>query len=414
MRGNFVDLPTDCPQRDERLGWTGDVQIFAPTASYLYDCAGLLVSWLRDLSREQLARPDRTPPLVVPNVIDLQAAAAGWGDATVIVPWVVYQRFGDAAILHEQFPSMVAWLDGVAGKLDERGLWTDDEQFGDWLDPNAPPDEPSAGKTEPGLVATAYLARSAELLSMIAKTIGLPSAVRRYADLADRVRLAFAEEYTTPTGRLSSDSQTAFALAVEFGLLETPEQRQRAGRRLAELVRAADFRIGTGFVGTPLIADALCTVGESALAYRLLLERDCPSFLYPVTMGATTMWERWDSMLPDGTITPSTWTSFNHCAPGAVADWLHRTVGGLAPGAPGYRHLVVAPQPGGGLTKAATRHETPYGEAKAEWRRDGRTFFLTVTVPPNCTASVRLPGTIETHDVGSGTYRFTTAYADLT
>ncbi|MBO0746616.1 MAG: alpha-L-rhamnosidase, partial [Candidatus Dormibacteraeota bacterium] len=205
-------------------------------------------------------------------------------------------------------------------------------------------------------------------------------------------RHAFAREFATPSGNVLSDAQTAYALAICWNLLPDEAQRRRAGDRLADLVRAEDFRIGTGFVGTPLITDALTATGHADVAYRLLLQRACPSWLYPVSMGATTIWERWDSMLPDGSINPGEMTSFNHYAFGAVADWLHRTVAGLAPAAPGYRHLTIHPQPGSGLTEAAARHVTPYGEAAVAWRRDGGRLHLEATVPIGATATVRLPG----------------------
>jgi alpha-L-rhamnosidase len=406
MRGNFLDVPTDCPQRDERLGWTGDIQVFAPTGTFLYNCAGILTSWLRDLSAEQLAAEDQMPPLVVPDILDWKLDAAAWGDAAVMVPWTIYERFGDAEVLRAQFASMKAWVDGAAAKAGERGVWDSEWQFGDWLDPTAPPTDPGAAQTDVGLVATAYLARSAEVVSKAAALIGDDAAEAAYASLAARVREAFNDEYVTPTGRMACDTQTAFALAIEFHLLAKPEQRARAGRRLADLVHAGHYRIGTGFVGTPIIADALCSVGETQLAYRLLLETSCPSFLYPLTMGATTIWERWDSMLPDGSINPGEMTSFNHYALGAVADWLHRTVAGLAPGAPGYRRLIVAPRPGGDLTRAAAAHETPYGRASVAWELIEGSFMLDVVVPANCTASVFLPGSDEPVEVGSGRHEF--------
>jgi len=189
-----------------------------------------------------------------------------------------------------------------------------------------------------------------------------------------------------------SDAQTAYALAIEFGLLPRPRQRQRAAQRLSALVRANGYRIGTGFVGTPLICDALCNTGNYAAAYHLLMQRECPSWLYPVTMGATTIWERWDSMLPDGSVNPGEMTSFNHYALGAVADWLHRTVGGIAPGEPGYRQIVIRPRPGGGLSHASTRHLTPYGMAECSWSISDGKMDLSVVIPPNTTGSVSLPG----------------------
>ena len=334
MRGNFLDVPTDCPQRDERLGWTGDVQVFSPAATFLFDATGFLSSWLADLAAEQHA--DGSVPFVIPDVLDNPgAAAAGWGDAATLVPWVVYQRSGDLALLARQLPSMRAWVDRAAALAGDDHLWTGGFQFGDWLDPTAPPDAAAEAKADPDVVATAHLARSAEVVSLAATLVGELDIADRYARLADRVRGAFAREYVTVGGRVLSDAATVYALALEWSLLPTEEQRRHAGERLADLVRTAGFRISTGFLGTPLIADALTSTGHADVAYRLLLQTGCPSWLYAVTMGATTVWERWDSLLADGSINPGEMTSFNHYALGAVADWLHRTVAGLAPGAPG-------------------------------------------------------------------------------
>ena len=413
MRGNFFDLPTDCPQRDERLGWTGDLQVFSPAASFLYDSAGFLDSWLRDLAAEQKEHGGVVPP-VVPNTMDgAVLGAAAWGDAAVIVPWVLYQRFGDRTILERQFDSMRAWVDWIAGQAGESLLWDQGFQFGDWLDPAAPPENPGAARTSHALVATAYFARSAELVSHAARVLGLRTEEVHYQSLATRIREAFTKEYVTPAGRLLNDVQTAYTLAIEFGLLPEPEQRQHAAQRLSELVRSDGYHIGTGFVGTPLICDALCNSGHHAVAYRLLMQRECPSWLYPVTMGATTIWERWDSMLPDGSINPGEMTSFNHYALGAVADWFHRTVGGLAPAEPGYRHIAIQPRPGGGLTHATARHRTPYGIAQCAWKiQDGR-IDVDAIVPPNTTASVRLPGTeAEPVTVQSGAHHWSYEYRD--
>ncbi|GAA2212647.1 glycoside hydrolase family 78 protein [Nonomuraea monospora] len=391
MRGNYVDLPTDCPQRDERLGWTGDIQVFAPAAAFLFDCAGPLSSWLADLAAEQ-SEVGTVPHYVpwVPLVFDVSPTAA-WGDAAVLVPWVLYQRTGDLGLLGSQYASMAAWVDQV-GTLTRGHLWDRGFQFGDWLDPAAPPDDPGKARTDHALVATAYHAWTAPVLAETAALLGHDADAARYAELAERVRAAFRREFVTPSGRLACDTQTAYALALTADLLDGPEQRERAGRRLVELVAADDHRIGTGFVGTPLICDALCSVGAYDTAYKLLTQRACPSWLYPVTMGATTIWERWDSMLPDGSVNPGEMTSFNHYALGAVADWMHRTVAGLAPAEPGYRKLLVRPRPGGGLTHARATHLTPYGEAEVAWRLDGERLSVTVQVPQNTTAVVELPG----------------------
>lgn len=391
MRGNFLDVPTDCPQRDERLGWTGDIQVFAPTASFLFDCAGFLTSWLADLAAEQ--EDDGSVPFVVPDVLrENGPAASAWGDAAVVVPWVLYERTGDVELIRRQLPSMRAWVDRMHALAGADLLWTGGFQFGDWLDPTAPPDDPAQAKADPDVVATAHFARGADLVAGAARVVGDIGTAEGYADLAARVRTAFADEYVTEGGRVLSDSQTVYALALRWDLLPQASQRARAARRLADLVRAAGFRIGTGFVGTPLVTDALTDAGYARTAYRLLLQTGCPSWLYPVTMGATTVWERWDSLLPDGSVNAGEMTSFNHYALGAVADWLHRRVAGLAPAAPGYRRLDVRPVPSSALTHAYARHLTPYGEASVGWHRQDGVLTVRLSVPVGVTADVVLPG----------------------
>jgi alpha-L-rhamnosidase len=402
MRGNFVDVPTDCPQRDERLGWTGDIQIFAPTASFLFDTAGFLSSWLADLAADQL--PNGAVPYVIPDVLDTSTpTAAAWGDAATIVPWVLYRSYGDPQILERQFDSMRGWVDKIAS-LTTDGVWAGGFQFGDWLDPTAPPDNPFAAKADRDVVATAHLARSAEIVADAARVLGLDG--EHYKKLAATTREAFARHYVTPSGRILSDASTVYALALEWALLPTAEQRRSAADQLADLVRTNGFRIATGFVGTPLVTDALTTSGHADLAFRLVLEKGCPSWLYPVTMGATTIWERWDSMLPDGTINPGEMTSFNHYALGAVADWFHRVVAGLSPSAPGYRHITIKPVPHNALTHAAARHHTPYGEAASSWRRESGQLIVEAVIPAGVTATVHLPGALP-FDIRHGQHSWT-------
>ncbi len=411
MNGNFFDIPTDCPQRDERLGWTGDIQVFSPTASFIYDVSGFLASWLADVAAEQ-ERSGGVVPFFVPNSAYPGAVpAAAWGDAAVIVPWVLYQRFGDTGILEAQFESMCAWVDVVAERAGASRLWDKGMQFGDWLDPAAPPESPGAARTPSYVVATACLARSAELVSQIAGLLGHTEAGARYGALAAEVRTAFAAEYVTPAGRVLGDSATAYCMALQWALLPDEGQRRRAGERLLELVRADAYHIATGFVGTPLVCDALCDLGYEEAAYRLLTQRECPSWLYPVTMGATTIWERWDSMLPDGSVNPGEMTSFNHYALGAVADWLHRHLAGLAPAEPGYRRLEIRPRPGAGLTYARAQHRTPYGTALCAWRIADGAITVEAEIPANTMARVTLPGREDAPlEVGSGRYCWTYAY----
>ncbi|WP_234021547.1 family 78 glycoside hydrolase catalytic domain [Streptomyces sp. 351MFTsu5.1] len=400
-RGNFLDVPTDCPQRAERLGWTGDIQVFSPTASFLFDTAGFLSSWLADLAAEQ--HLDGSVPFVVPDVFGAEPAegvpgflitpspaAAAWGDAAAVVPWVLYERYGDTGIIERQYVSARAWVDKIASLTTDE-VWAGGFQFGDWLDPAAPPDNPFAARTPADVVATACLVRCARIVATMAAVLGRFEEAGQYDALASGTREAFARAFVDDSGRIAGDSPTAYAMALRWDLLSRADQRKAAGSRLADLVRASGYRIATGFVGTPLITDALTAAGHSDVAHRLLLERECPSWLYAVTMGATTVWERWDSMLPDGTVNPGSMTSFNHYALGAVADWMHRTVAGLAPGAPGYREIVVRPLPNRSLTHAGARHLTPYGEASVSWRRDGGRFHLEVVVPVGSQATVHLP-----------------------
>jgi alpha-L-rhamnosidase len=409
MRGNFLDLPTDCPQRDERVGWTGDIQVFAPTASYLFDCAGLLSSWLADLAVEQL--PDGTVPWYVP-VIPAHAMwtpirpGAAWGDAAVLVPWTLYQRFADLGILAAQYDSARRWVDLMARRAGADRIWAGDFQLGDWLDPDAPPEDPADGKTDKDLVATAYFGWSARHVGQAAAALGRTDDARRYQRLADEVEAAFTRRYQSSPQRLTSDAATAYALAVVFGLAPDEPTRQAYGDRLAELAEAAGYRVSTGFVGTPLIADALSSTGHTDAAYRLLCARECPSWLYPVLQGATTVWERWDSLLPDGTVNPGQMTSFNHYALGSVGDWMHRVVAGLAPAAPGYREILFRPRPGGGLTSASAAHDSPYGRVSIDWRlREGQ-LEVSVEVPTGATATLDLPGQ-EPRPLGPGPHTTT-------
>ena len=411
MRGNFLDIPTDCPQRDERVGWTGDIQVFAPTASFLYDVSGMLSSWLKDVAIEQL--PDGTVPWYVPVIpahrmwTPIRPGAA-WGDVATFTPWTLFERFGDEGVLAAQYESAKAWVELIERLAGPGRLWNEGFQLGDWLDPAAPPHDPADAKTDRHLVATAYFARSADRLARMADLLGRSDDAERFARLAAEVRDAFTRAYVLPDGRMTSDAQTAYSLAIAFELIPD-ELRDAAGRRLAELVEEAGHRIATGFVGTPLVSDALTSTGHPDAAYHLLLEEQAPSWLYAVKQGGTTIWERWDSLQPDGTVNPGKMTSFNHYALGAVADWLHRVVAGIAPAAPGYRRIRFRPQPGGGMTHAAAEHETPYGRAAISWRIEEGRLLAEVTVPTGSEATVELPGA-EPVAVTSGTHRFESAW----
>ena len=407
MRGNFLSLPTDCPQRDERFGWTGDIQAFAPAASYLFDSASLLSSWLEDLSLEQDAAGG-VVPFIVPDVLGGSGAPiAAWGDAATVVPWTLYNRFGSHDVLVRQFESMSAWVDVIEKAAGPGLLWESGFQFGDWLDPDAPFDDPGASKTDVGIVATAQLYRSARILAEAAEVIGRLERGADAADLADRVRRAFLSTYVTARGRMVSDSPTAYALAIAYDIVDDSSLRSAMGDRLAYLVRSSGYHISTGFIGTTVIQDALSLTGHVDAAARLFTQTENPSWLYPVTMGATTIWERWDSMLEDGSINPGEMTSFNHYALGSVVDWMHRTVAGLAPAAPGYRRIRVAPKPLPTLQYAHTALETPYGPASAGWRRTGaEEITVSAVIPPSTRADVSLPGADHSFSVGSGAHEW--------
>jgi len=409
MRGNFLSVPTDCPQRDERLGWTGDLQVFSPTAATLFECSGFLADWLRDLAVEQAAHGGLVPFVIPDALADEVKPTAAWGDAATLVPWALWERYGDPTILADQFDSMRTWADRLLEQAGDDLLWEGSMQFGDWLDPTSPPDAPGESKVSRDVVASAYVARSCRAVAEAAEVLGRHAEAAHYSQRADAVGAAFRAAYVTPAGRMMSDAPTAYALAIGFDLVTEPTVRQALGDRLAERVRAAGYRIATGFVGTPLILGALTGTGHAEAAGRLLLQTQCPSWLYPVTMGATTIWERWDSMLPDGSINPGEMTSFNHYAFGSVADWLHRSLVGLSPLTPGGSELLVQPTPVPGVEWARAEHDTPHGFASVHWRREGESLVVDVLVPPNSAAQVRLPG-LDSVEVGSGAHHFESQY----
>ncbi|MDZ8171205.1 alpha-L-rhamnosidase [Microbacterium xanthum] len=416
-RGNFVDIPTDCPQRDERMGWTGDIAVFAPTAAYLYDVRTFLEDWLVDLVLEQ-ADAGGVVPLVVPDILKRTVSPADrlpygnpvalWSDAAVWVPWALWEAYGELVTLEASFDSMAAHCRQVERRLSADGVWDTGFQFGDWLDPDAPSDRPGAAKADARVVATACAFRSASLTARAAELLGRPTA--EFVALAARLRQGFRERFVRG-GRIESDCATVYALAIVFDLVDG-KLRDAAGERLEELVREAGYRISTGFAGTPFVLSALTDTGHVDAAVRLISQRECPSWLYPVTMGATTVWERWDSMLPDGSVNPGAMTSFNHYALGAVADWMHRRIAGLAPLDPGYRRMLVEPVFPEGMLWARGSLETPAGLAQVGWERVGTDVRLAVTVPRGTSAVVRVAG-FEQLQLSEGNHVFTVGSAGI-
>ena len=393
QRSNFLDVPTDCPQRDERLGWTGDAQVFARTAAFNMDVSGFFAKWLSDVAADQDA--SGSVPWVIPNPLGGDsirfAGTAGWSDVAVIVPWTMYVAYGDRRLLERQYPSMRAWVDYARRRAGTDLIWRPGWQFGDWLALHS--DDPSypGATTGTDLIATAFLAHSTDLVSRSAAALGRTDEAAAYRARFRSIRDAFNREFVSSTGRVGENTQTAYALAIAFDLLPDSVVAAAAAR-LAHDVEAREHHLTTGFLGTPYLLHVLGATGHVGLAFALLTQRTYPSWLYPITRGATTMWERWDGIRPDSSFEDPGMNSFNHYAFGAVGDWMYRNIGGIDvdSGAVGYRRSRIAPRPGAGLTSASASLETGYGTLKSAWRLEGPRFVLDVTVPANTSAEVTL------------------------
>lgn len=408
QKGNFVDVPTDCPQRDERLGWTGDAQVFAGTASFNHDTAAFYTKWLKDLALDQ--EDDGAVPFVIPNALTHDtrkgaAASAGWADVAVVVPWTVYQAFGDKRVLEEQYPSMKAWVEYMRREAGEKYIWSSGFSFGDWLAfATASPAYPGA-TTDVDFLQTAYFARSTALLAKTAAVLGKKEEAAEYAALEEKVKGAILREFVTVNRRISPNTQTAYALALAFDLLPEAMRKDAAARLAADVRRFG--HLTTGFLGTPVLCAALSENGYLDEAYLLLSRKEYPSWLYPVTQGATTIWERWDGIKPDGSFQDAGMNSFNHYAYGAIGEWMYRVVAGirLDEAKPGYKHVLIQPRPGGGLTYARASIESMYGRVAAGWEIVDGKLRVKVEIPPNTTATVRMPGG-KAEEVGSGIWEF--------
>jgi len=391
QKGNFLDVPTDCPQRDERMGWTGDAQAFASTAAFNYDVAAFFRKWLQDVAADQ--REDGAVPHVVPHVLGRNAyASAGWADAATIIPWQMYLAYGDPLFLEQQYESMKAWVGYMEEQAGDELLWNEGAHFGDWLFYSVNDDRSGESAiTDKYLIAQAFFINSVDIMRRSAKVLDKPDDVDYYTGLHQKLKETFLREYVTPGGRLISSTQTAYVLALQFDLLPE-DQRQQAADRLVDNIRRYGH-ITTGFLGTPYICHVLSRYGYLDVAYELLNRTEYPSWLYPVTMGATTIWERWDGIKPDSTFQNASMNSFNHYAYGAIGDWMYKTVAGLDLDEqhPGYKHVLIHPRPGGGLTEARATHEGPYGTIVSGWQLDGDQLNMEVTIPPNSIATLRIP-----------------------
>lgn len=423
QKDNFLDIPTDCPQRDERVGWTGDTQVFSMTGAYNFNVAPFYTKWLKDLALDQ--QPDGEVPNIIPDMWNNKlGGSTAWGDAAVIVPWTVYKVYGDKRILEEQYNSMEKWVLYMKKRAGDDYLWNETRKhhWGDWLAFQSNNPSYAGAVTEKDLIATAYYHYSTSILSKVAGILGHKEAQKNYQQLAEKVKEAFINEYITPNGRLVSHTQTAYALAISFDLV--PEHlKQAVAKNLANDVKKFKH-LTTGFVGTPILCSSLSKINRDDLAFMLLNRKEYPSWLYPVTQGATTIWERWDTQKPDGTIIDGM-NSFNHYAYGAIGEWLYSHVGGvqLDEENPGYKRIVFSPHPGGGLTSSRTAFESLYGEIVSDWSIVDKTMTYHITIPPNTTGKVILPESegkeiivknnkgkvinIDTQqDLGSGEYTF--------
>lgn len=408
QKGNFLDVPTDCPQRDERLGWTGDAQAFAPTASFNFETVGFYEKWLKDVALDQ--QDDGAVPHVIPNILSHatrkgDSGSSGWADVATVVPWTVYQAFGDKRVLEEQYPSMKAWVEYMRKEAGAKYIWNSGFTFGDWLAFASTDSDYPGATTDKDFIQTAYFARSTELLAKTADVLGKKEETAEYAELEEKIKGAFQKEFVTPNGRLSPNTQTAYALALAFDLLPEAE-RPVAAARLAADVRKFGH-LTTGFLGTPVLCKALSDYGYLDEAYLLLTRKEYPSWLYPVTKGATTIWERWDGIKEDGSFQDAGMNSFNHYAYGAIGMWMYSVVAGIGidESRPGYKHILIAPRPGGGLTSAKASVESVYGTVGSGWEIVGGKFVLKIEVPPNTTATVKMPGG-KVEEVGSGKWEF--------
>ncbi|WP_327725886.1 family 78 glycoside hydrolase catalytic domain [Streptomyces europaeiscabiei] len=425
QRGNFLSIPTDTPARDERLGWTGDISLFAPTANYLVDTRAFLSHWMADVRNSQYANGDL--PAVVPTPQgQFGDSGVGWSDVMITVPYSVWRSYDDTRILRENYPAMQKFFqfvrDSAGPDLLEPGRTT--FFTNDWLHLDDP--------TEQGILGTAYYAENARMMAEVAKALGDDAAASDYSKLSADIRDAFTKAYVATDGTVKRNSQTGYAMALGMNLVSDPALVEKVGEKFVAKLALTDNHLRTGFIGTPLLLPALSKIGRDDLAYKMLLHKDYPSWGYEVANGATTMWERWNSIMPNGDFGPVDMNSFNHYAYGAVGDWMFQNIGGISSIEPGYKRSRIAPVPGGNLTKGSGSLKTVYGLLSSKWSTNNRALDLKVTVPVNTVAEVHVPaktlgavteggrpakaakgvrflrmeGGATVFEVGSGSYRF--------
>lgn len=395
-KGNFIDIPTDCPQRDERVGWTGDAQVFCKTAAQNMNVALFFKKWLGDIRADQT---DEGATLIFVPSMNETLTAAGWGDAATICPWEIYFAYGDERVLRIQYPSMKKWVEYIKAQGDNPYLWNTGFQLGDWLALDCR-EEKRDGMTAKDFVASAYYALSCKILVDSAKILGYDDDIKIYSELYQKIKENIAYEFITPSGRMSDNTQTANVLALKFGIGTNPE---RNAKTLNHMIEENCDKLTTGFLGTPYLLDALCENGYSKKAYDLLLQQEYPSWLFSVNQGATTIWEHWDGIKPDGTFWSDSMNSYNHYAYGSVADFLYCKMGGITPIEAGYKRVRIQPVIDKRISFAKTSIETVYGAVTSEWKIEKDRFILNIKIPCNVSAEIIMPdGTI--YESGSGSY----------
>lgn len=402
QKGNFLDVPTDCPQRDERMGWTGDAQVFAKTAAYNMDTYAFFRKYLTDLKKEQ-AFQNGMVGNVVPSFLKEKTdkacpsagGAAGWGDAATIIPWVLFNQYGEPSVLKEQYASMKNWVEWIGRQVassEDNHLWDTGFQWGDWLALDGPVAGGTQGGTDETFIATAYYYLSADLLAKTAKILGHDEDCARYSALSAEIRKEILDEYFFANGRSTIPTQTAHVLALQFGIIpEAHSSKTAAG--LVELLKKSGWHLTTGFLGTPYLCSVLSQYGYADIAYKVLLQEDYPSWLYAVDMGATTIWERWNSITPDGKISGTGMNSLNHYAYGSIVEWMYEHMCGIRPleQEPGFSKFVIAPEITGYLKEAEARYLSPKGLIVSGWKRKENDWIeLTVQVPFDAVAILEI------------------------
>jgi alpha-L-rhamnosidase len=396
QRGNFLSVPTDCPQRDERLGWMGDAQVFVRTAAFNMDVAAFFEKWMVDVEDAQSpegAFPDVAPLLSGSGLIDLRRGAPAWGDAGVIVPWTIYRTYDDTRIVERHYDAMARWMEYLhEANPDLIRKNRMGNNYGDWL-------SPKGDHTPKHLLATAYWTYDAKLMAEMAEATGRHEDASEYKELHGRIKAAFQEAYVSPDGRVEGDTQTCYLLALHMELL--PEDlRSRAAEHLVRTIERESWHLSTGFVGVGYLCPVLTEAGHTDVAYRLLGNETYPSWGYTIKNGATTIWERWDGWTEKNGFQSPNMNSFNHYSLGSVGEWLYRYVAGIDLGTPGYGRIVIRPCPGGGLTRASGEYDSVRGRISSSWKIEDDRFVLEALIPPNTTATVHVPSTDDVTEGG--------------